>query len=66
VGAKAGIALVSLFKEMMAMRYLWRAPFELDNARLLRLLGEAPRTAWGAAVAQALAGIGCTGAPLVR
>lgn len=52
--------VVSLVREMVEVRYLWQAPFELDNARLLRLLGDEPHTPFEAAMAQALAGIGCT------
>ena len=49
--------LVPLFREMAEMRYLWREPFELDNAKLLRLLGSETHTPWDQAVAGALAGL---------
>jgi nucleoside-diphosphate-sugar epimerase len=36
--------LVVLFREMLEMRYLWRAPLRLDNAKLLAVLGREPHT----------------------
>ena len=51
--------LVPMFREMAEMRYLWRVPFQLDNAKLLRLLGNETQTPWAQAVEGALAGMGC-------
>lgn len=50
-------------REMMEMRYLWRAPLDLDNRRLVSLLGEEPHTPLDVAVKAALAGVGCLPAP---
>lgn len=36
--------VVPFFKELRELRYLWRTPIRLDNARLLRALGSEPRT----------------------
>jgi nucleoside-diphosphate-sugar epimerase len=41
------------------MRYLWRQPFRLDNARLLAELGTEPHTPLDVAVERTLAGLGC-------
>ena len=48
---------VTLLREMREMRYLWQHTFELDNARLLRLIGHETHTPWDEAVGAALAGI---------
>jgi nucleoside-diphosphate-sugar epimerase len=45
---------VPLFREMAEMRYLWRQPFELDNAKLLRFLGSETHTPLDSAVGAAL------------
>ncbi len=50
---------VRLFREMREMRYLWRAPLRLDNARLKAAIGAEPRTPIDIAVRRALEGIGC-------
>lgn len=46
-------------REMMEMRYLWRGPLDLDNRRLVSLIGEEPHTPLDDAVRAALDGIGC-------
>lgn len=51
--------LVPLFREILEMRYLWRAPVRLDNGALVATLGEEPRTPLDEAVAVALRGMGC-------
>lgn len=51
--------LVPTFREMLEMRYLWRQPARLDNARLARLLGREPLTDLDAAVEATLQGLGC-------
>jgi nucleoside-diphosphate-sugar epimerase len=49
---------VTVLREMQEMRYLWRQPFALDNAKLLRVLGSETHTPLDAAVKAALAGMG--------
>jgi len=46
-------------REMWDMRYLWRQPVRLDNARLVDVLGAEPHTPLDVAVARTLAGLGC-------
>lgn len=46
-------------RELVEMRYLWRAPVRLDNARLLATLGSEPRTPLDDAVRTTLSAIGC-------
>lgn len=50
---------VTMFREMLEMRYLWRVPVQLDNTKLLSRLGEEPRTPLDVAVRRALEGLGC-------
>ena len=50
---------VTLFREMMEMRYLWREPLRMDNRRLVAFLGEEPHTPLDQAVGAALEGLGC-------
>ncbi len=45
-----GAPFVTFLREVIEMRYLWRVPLRLDNARLLALLGSEPRTPLDAAV----------------
>ena len=42
-------------REMLEMRYLWRRPIGLDNAKLVAFLGEEPRTSLEAAIRATLA-----------
>jgi nucleoside-diphosphate-sugar epimerase len=49
---------VTVLREMQEMRYLWRQPFALDNAKLLRVLGSETHTPLDVAVKAALAGMG--------
>ena len=53
---------VTTLREMQEMRYLWREPLRLDNAKLVRTLGREPHTPLDEAVAAALAGLGCLSA----
>lgn len=53
---------VTTFREMREMRYLWREPLRMDNARLIATLGHEPHTAWDEAVEATLVGLGCFGA----
>ena len=50
---------VTTFREMREMRYLWRNPLRMDNARLEAVLGQEPHTPLEAAVEATLAGLGC-------
>lgn len=51
--------VVPLFRELGEMRYLWREPLRLYNARLVAVLGEEPRTPLDQAVRATLEGLGC-------
>jgi nucleoside-diphosphate-sugar epimerase len=37
---------VVTLREMLEMRYLWRQPVRMDNARLMAVLGSEPHTPW--------------------
>ena len=50
---------VVLFREMLEMRYLWREPLELDNAKLLAVLGREPHTPLDEAVKTTLVQLKC-------
>jgi nucleoside-diphosphate-sugar epimerase len=54
---------VTLFREMREMRYLWKQPLRMDNARLKATLGAEPHTPLDEAVRQALLGLGCLPTP---
>ena len=45
-----GAPFVTFLREVIEMRYLWRVPLRLDNAHLLALLGNEPRTPLDTAV----------------
>jgi nucleoside-diphosphate-sugar epimerase len=47
------------FREMLEMRYLWDQPIGLDNARLVRFLGEEPHTPLDAALRTTVIDMGC-------
>jgi nucleoside-diphosphate-sugar epimerase len=51
--------VVSVFRELAEMRYLWTLPVRMDNARLTAALGTEPRTPLDEAVRSTLAGLGC-------
>ncbi|HEY1752687.1 MAG TPA: NAD-dependent epimerase/dehydratase family protein [Caulobacteraceae bacterium] len=51
------------FRELLEMRYLWDRPIGLDNARLVRFLGEEPHTPLDRALRATLADVGCLEAP---
>ncbi|WP_233872331.1 NAD-dependent epimerase/dehydratase family protein [Paraburkholderia adhaesiva] len=59
----AAAPFVTTLREMLEMRYLWREPVQLDNARLVATLGREPHTALDAAVETTLASLGCLGSP---
>jgi nucleoside-diphosphate-sugar epimerase len=50
---------VPLFREVMEMRYLWKAPIRMENDRLKAVLGAEPRTPLDLAVRKTLIGLGC-------
>ena len=50
---------VTLFREMMEMRYLWKEPLQLSNERLVQVLGAEPHTPLDVAVRATLEGLGC-------
>jgi nucleoside-diphosphate-sugar epimerase len=54
----AASPFVTLFREMLEMRYLWRQPLRLDNTRLVKMLGAEPHTPIDTAVQTTLAGLG--------
>jgi nucleoside-diphosphate-sugar epimerase len=54
---------VATFREMREMRYLWREPVQMDNARLIAALGREPHTPLDAALEATLVGLGCLTAP---
>jgi nucleoside-diphosphate-sugar epimerase len=58
--------LVAVFREMREVRYLWSQAFELDNAKLLRLLGSETHTPLDEAVRATLDGLGCLPAGQAR
>jgi nucleoside-diphosphate-sugar epimerase len=51
--------VVATFREMREMRYLWREPVRMDNARLIAALGQEPHTPLDEAVEATLVGLGC-------
>lgn len=51
--------LVTTFREMLEMRYLWRKPVRMNNAHLLSVLGTEPHTPLDQAVEATLKGAGC-------
>ena len=50
---------VTTMREMLEMRYLWREPLRMDNARVTAALGRELVTPLDTAVEEALAGLGC-------
>lgn len=53
---------VVTFRELLEMRYLWRQPVRLSNARLGAVLGREPHTPLDEAVEASLVGLGCLSA----
>lgn len=49
----------TLSRELLEMRYLWRISLQLDNRKLVDLLGEEPHTALDEAVHRSLQGLDC-------
>jgi len=50
---------VTVFREMQEMRYLWQQRVQLDNRRLVALLGAEPHTPLDEAVRTTLQALGC-------
>ncbi len=50
---------VTFLRELREMRYLWRAPLQLDNRKLVAALGAEPHTPLDDAVRATLIGLGC-------
>jgi nucleoside-diphosphate-sugar epimerase len=57
---------VTLFREMLEMRYLWKEPLRMDNAKLVAELGEEPYTPIDEAVRATLAAGGSIDTPAAR
>jgi nucleoside-diphosphate-sugar epimerase len=53
---------IESFREMLEMRYLWKRPLRLNNAKLVRVLGAEPHTPLDRAVHDTLDGLGCLSA----
>lgn len=60
----AAAPFVESLREMQEMRYLWRRPVVMDNARLVAQLGEEPHTPLVEALRRALEGQGALPAPV--
>ena len=56
-------AFVTTFREMLEMRYLWRVPLRMDNARLRAVIGMEPHTPLDQAVEATLVGLRCYDVP---
>jgi len=54
---------VTFLREALEMRYLWRVPLRLDNARLVATLGSEPHTPLEIALRQTLAALRCLPEP---
>ena len=50
---------VATLRELLEMRYLWRQPVRMSNARLIAALGREPHTPLDKAVEDTLLGLGC-------
>ena len=54
---------VATLRELLEMRYLWRRPVRMDNARLQAVLGREPHTPLDEAVETTLVGLRCLDVP---
>ena len=54
-----GSPFVPVFRELREMRYLWRQPVRMSNARLRAVLGCEPHTPLDTAMRATLIGLGC-------
>lgn len=55
----AAAPFVTTMRELLEMRYLWREPIRMDNARVTTVLGREPVTPLDTAVEATLVGLGC-------
>lgn len=58
----AASPFVPLMRELWEMRYLWQGTVQLDNTKLVSILGNEPHTPAGEAVRASLTGLGCLSA----
>jgi len=56
----AASPFVTLFRELLEMRYLWQKPIGLDDAKLRAFLGNVPATSLDVAIRESLADLGVT------
>ncbi len=57
-GHQLASPFIATFREMLEMRYLWRTPVRMDNAKLTAVLGYEPHTPLEEAVEATLLGMG--------
>ncbi len=57
---RAGSLVNETMRELYATRPLWQTPIELENSRLVALLGEEPHTPLDEALGTTLRGLGCS------
>ena len=57
---RAGAWVVPMWRELLAMRYLWQTPLALDGSKLAALIGPEPHTELPVALRQALQDLGKT------
>jgi nucleoside-diphosphate-sugar epimerase len=50
---------VTVLREVLEMRYLWRVPLRLDNAKLVSLIGPEPHTPLDEALRRTLSALSC-------
>ncbi len=55
---RLGALFVPAWAALLEMRYVWNTPHQLDNARLVELIGPEPHTPLGKAVRRSLAELG--------
>jgi nucleoside-diphosphate-sugar epimerase len=60
----AASPFVEMFRELLEMRYLWRRPIGLDNAKLVAFLDAEPHTPLDAALRATLTDMGCLPEPM--
>ncbi len=60
---RIGALFVPSWAALLEMRYLWDTPHQLDNARLVQLIGPEPRTPLDKALRQSLADLGLLSRP---
>jgi nucleoside-diphosphate-sugar epimerase len=58
-----GAPFVTFLREVLEMRYLWRTPLRLDNAKLVAAIGAEPHTLLETALSQTLAALQCLPGP---